>query len=93
MRDADDARIATGATGKLTSDSGRSSALTVFTLEQFAKAFLAGRLGHLTPLPVPGLLDAPPFRFESGHPMLDNKDYEESAKVNRCRALRDRYTS
>ena len=34
----------------------------------------------------------PPFRFESGHPMLDNKDYEESAKVNRCRALRDRYT-
>jgi hypothetical protein len=33
----------------------------------------------------------PPFRFESGHPILDNKNYEESIKAHRCRAERDRY--
>lgn len=36
-------------------------------------------------------LVSPPFRFESGHPMLDNKNHEKSIKVNGCRALRDRH--
>ena len=37
------------------------------------------------------IASAAPFRFESGHPMLDNMNYEESIKDNRCRAERDRH--